>query len=232
LREMALLTSITDPQPPDRLDEATSQRLARLRSLPVDTTRLEAAVRQQIEPATDRGATRARRRWRLWRIAAAIVVVAALAGSVLLWASRPTTPAAADPAEIHRQMVSNSCAPMRVDSIEAAQEALTTHWSGAPDLPHPSGCQTMSCCTHRIGWHRLACVCLKCGTDGITMAVGDASKLRLPKSETISRNGISYCVQSSGGVNIITAHHEGRWICLMGSVSVEQLLSIAADMRP
>jgi len=213
------------------LDQPTADRLARLASFPVDTSKLAATLRQQI-PALQ--AAQPRRLWlRPMRIAAAILVV--IAGIIAAMMLFPGGPALASPdalAYVHEQMVSGQSHGVRkVTSIDAAAAALAEDWPQRPALPDMPDHNVMACSVHEVGRKKMACIALMVNEVPVTMAVADSADIKTPQGTILVRDGITYRVQSSGGVNMAMTERNGRWICLMGRLSVDQLVELAGKLR-
>src|SRR5258706_14241624 len=107
----------------DPLDRAIAARLAKLRAMPVDTSRLEAAIRAKIPkaPAATVEAQRPRRiRWfsPLRALAASFVLLCSVVAIVLLTSSSgPAMASASEMAQMHRDIVDGRVPVMRVQSI-------------------------------------------------------------------------------------------------------------------
>jgi hypothetical protein len=214
-----------------RQDQAVADRLARLRSLPVDTSRLERMVQGQIPRS--QGQARHRRLWLgpLRAVAAALIVVALI--GALIW-STSGGPAMASPAEmvqLHRDLVSGRVPIMKVDSIEQASEALSGKWPQQPGLPQAPDSHIMACCMRSIKDRKVACVLFKNDGNPVTLSVAKSSELRSPQSPTLTRDGLRYHVESSGNLNMVSTQRDGRWICLIGQLPVDRLIEIAHGLR-
>jgi hypothetical protein len=226
---------MTDPKSnpiDERLDQATAKRLARLRSLPVDTSGLERRLRSEI-PFPQTG-DRRRIRWLgPLRAVAAIVVVGGLV--LALFISTSGGPALASPAQmakLHYDMISSSNMSMQVDSIDAANRMLNEQWPQSPQLPKLPADHVMCCCCMKsIKDKKVACVLLKAEGAPITMGVANAADMKLPTSPTGQRSGVTYHVQSSGKLNMVMTQRNARWVCLMGELPVERLMDVAAKLQ-
>jgi hypothetical protein len=223
----------------ERLDEAVSARLARLRSMPVDLSALRAAVEAQVG-AAPRGRGQGRRMVLGWlnptRAAAASLLILGMV--VVLVIASSSGPVLASPdrlAQIHRDVVSGGAHGMRpVTSIDAANAALASENPGGPAVPGVAGVaddHVMACCVHTVGRKKMSCVSLM--TDGVpvSLAVADAADIRLPASETVTVEGVTYHVQSAQDVNMAMTERNGRWVCLMGKLPTGRLIEIAKGLR-
>src|SRR5688500_12005387 len=199
--------AMIDPRDSDaRLDEATVARLAKLRSMPVDASRLEKALRAAIPPVEERAAIAAGRdplRISGWfrplrAVAASFILLSAVVTAVLLTSSGGPALASADTmARMHEDLVSGKSPVMQVSSIDEANQALAGQSAGGPTLPGAPEGHVMACCMKSVKGKKVACVLLRNGDEPVTMTVANASDMRLPKSPTVTRAGVTYHVQSS-----------------------------------
>jgi hypothetical protein len=216
----------------EQWQQAISTRLATLRNMPVDATRLERAIRAQIpQPAKEKNLTWLRLR-PLRAIAASFLVVGLLTAVLVL--STSSGPALASPAQmarLHEDLVSGKVPVMQVDSIDAANKALSNQWPQAPGVPDVPADHVMACCMKSVKDKKVACVLLKREGVPVTMTVANASDMQLPKSPKVSRNGTSYHVQSSGNLNMVMTERQGRWVCLIGELASERLMDLADQLQ-
>ena len=216
----------------EQWQQAVSTRLSKLRTMPVDATGLQCAIRAQIpQPAKERGPIRLFLR-PVRAIAASVLVVGLLTAVLVL--STSSGPALASPAQmarLHEDLVSGAVPVMQVDSIDAANKALSSQWPQAPGMPNVPADHVMACCMKSVKDKKVACVLLKRAGVPVTMTVANASDMQLPKSPKVSRNGVSYHVQSSGKLNMVMTERQGRWICLIGETASEGLMDLADQLR-
>lgn len=212
------------------LDQATAARLAKLAAIPVDTSRLDTHLRQALaaQPAPPR-------RLRLWlrpiQAAAAGLTLVALLLGLLVASSRPAIASAEALAQLHNDLSSGRAPTMKVSSIEAATAMLSQQWRGAPTLPDMPDDHVMACCVHDIGRKKMAVVALDIAGTPVTLAVANSADVKSPQGSPVTRDGVTYRVQSSAGVNMAMTQRSGRWICLMGRLSVDRLIDLLAQSR-
>jgi hypothetical protein len=213
----------------DRLDRATSARLSKLRTMPVETAGLRRAVEAAVPPPV----TPLRAVWLrpMRAVAASLVVIGALAAVILFWSAQPVLASPQQLAALHDHNISGSSHATPVTSLDAARGVLSRQWPGAPGLPMVEQGQVTSCCVHHLGRKKVACVCLHVDGTPVSLVVGDADDLDAPGSTTVTKNGVTYQVHSSGGVNMLMAEHAGRWVCIMGRLPAERLAALAGDLR-
>jgi hypothetical protein len=201
--------------------------------MPIDAARVERAVRAQVpKPAKERRSIWRPRLRSMRAIAASLLVVGLLTAVLVL--STSGGPALASPAQmarLHEDLVSGKVAVMQVDSIDAANKALSSQWPEGPGVPGVPENHVMACCMKSVKDKKVACVLLKREGVPVTMTVANASDMQLPTSPTISRNGISYHVQSSGKLNMVMTERQGRWVCLIGALGGERLMDLADQLQ-
>ncbi|MDB5357362.1 MAG: hypothetical protein JWN24_3815 [Phycisphaerales bacterium] len=216
----------------ESVDRAISARLAKLRSMPVDLTNLEKALKAQIPPPTHQS------RWRvltlrpLRAIAASLVLASAIAAAILLSASSgPALAEAAQMAQVHQEIVSGKIPVMQVSSIDAANRMLNQEAPGAPSLPQLPDSHVMACCMKSVHNKKMACVLLKDEGAPVTLAVASAADMKLPTAPVQSRNGVEYRVQHVGDLSMVMTERNGKWLCLIGPMPAERLMDLAAQVR-
>jgi len=216
----------------DGSERAVADRLARLRTMPVDPSRLERMLLAEIPRPQSQPYHRSRRWLRPLRVVAAILIIAALIG-VLLWStsSGPVMASTAEMAQLHRDLVSGRVPVVKVDSIAQASEVLAGKWPQQPGLPHAPDSHIMACCMRSISDRKVACVLFKNDGRPVTMSVAKSSDLRSPQSPTVTRDGQAYHVESAADLNMVSTQREGRWICLIGQLPVDRLIEIAHGLR-
>lgn len=217
----------------ERLEEATSRRLAQLRDVPVDTDRLL----RMIEAEIPRESAAPRRKWLTWlspirAAAASLLVFTLIAALVISSSSGPVLASADQLAQIHQEVLAADGSHVRpVTSIADANAGFSAEWPGAPMVPELPNKHARSCCIHRMGQKRMACVMFEVDGVPVTMAVAAAADVKLPAGETRDIGGVTYHVQSHEGINMIMTERGGRWVCLMGEVPINRLVELAPSLR-
>jgi hypothetical protein len=212
------------------LDRATSARLAQLRSMPVDTSRLDAMLRAQL-PRDEEGKWRMLSLRPLHAIAASIAALL-IVGVILLTSSAgPVLASPAQMAQMHEDIVAGRTHAMQVDSIAAANRMLAGQSRHLPAVPEIPPDHVMACCMRSVKDKKVACVLLQ--TDGVpvTMTVANAADLRLPAAPTITRDGVTYRAQTSGKLSMVMTERDGRWVCLIGQLTQDQLIDLASKLQ-
>jgi hypothetical protein len=55
--------------------------------------------------------------------------------------------------------------------------------------------------------------------------------MRSPVGEKVVRDGAKYHLMSSGALNMVSTERNGRWVCLIGEVSSDRLITIAEQLQ-
>lgn len=219
----------------DKLDKATSARLGKLATRPVDTShlaqQLQRILHDQTQPDEPEVLHMPRRMW--WRpmSAAAVILITVMLGFLVIQGT--TTPAIAAPAglaQIYHEVSGELSPQMKVTSVEQANALLAAQASGAIPVPELPG-QMQSCCLHKHKGVTLTCVTLQRGEHLITVALADGKKLHCPEGETVIRDGREFCTHTVDKVNMVMAHEGDRWLCVMGDAEMEELLVVAQGIR-
>jgi hypothetical protein len=213
-------------------DQAVSERLAKLRTMPMDTSRLERALRSQIPPSTQEPVRRMRLFTRPMRAVAAGIAILLMVGVILMSTSGgPVMASPTDMARMHEDLVAGRVPVTRVETIDEANRVLVAQWPASPGIPDAPQAHVMVCCMKSVKNKQVACVLLKGEDAPITMAVANAADVKVPpSSSTITHGGATYHVQSSGAINMVSTERNGRLVCLIGQVSAERLMDIATKL--
>jgi hypothetical protein len=213
------------------LDQATSRRLAHLGTMPVDTRTLDTRLAALVPPRPR--VVPVQRTWLrpLRAVAAALLVIGLVGAFLYTFSSAPAQASVADMARMHEDLVSGKTPVTQVDSIDAANRELTKQWPGSPGLPKVPQQHVMACCMKSVKNKRVACVLLKSQEIPVTLTVANASDFKAPATPGVEHGGVTYHVQSTGKLNMITTRRNDRWICLIGELPANQLMDLAAKLQ-
>lgn len=218
-----------------RLDEATADRLGKLRSMPIDLSGLQRAVRAQIAEA---GVVQTR--WRsfwAWQqrpmraIAASIIIFLAVAGAMLYSSGRPAIASVAQIVQLHEDLVSGRVAATSVQTIEEANRVLASESSDAPSLPNVPDDHQMACCMRTIQNKKVACLLLKGESEPVTLTVANAADMHMPAVPSVTHGGAIYYLQAVGSLNMVMEQRQDKWLCLIGRISSDRLIAIAQGLH-
>ena len=221
----------TYTQDDERWERAVAGRLSRLRTVPVETGPLAAAIRARVpRPAPARTVRFSLRSVRA--VAASVLVVGALA-AVLVFAglARPAVASPARMAQLHEGLVSGRTPAVRVDSIEAANRVLAGGHPRFPALPDVAAGHVSACCMTEVKDKKVSCVLIKRDGVPVSLMVARDHDMHLPASPVTVRDGVRYHVQAAGHLNMVMAERDGRWVCLIGALPPDRLIDVAARLR-
>ncbi|HEY7088576.1 MAG TPA: hypothetical protein VH518_10835 [Tepidisphaeraceae bacterium] len=220
-----------NPIPNVPLDQATADRLARLRAMPVDTSNIDAQIAAKIPRPREAPVLL---RIRALRAVAASLALIGLIGAII-W-SLSGGAVLAEPtmmAQFHEELVSGKVAATQVKSIAEANQALKDQWEHGVSIPSVPTEHVMMCCMRSIQDKRLACVLLQSDRGvPVTMAVAKAMDMRIPpNSERVVKNGLEFHIQRTTGLTMVMTERGGRWICLIGALPSDRLIDIGAGIE-
>ena len=89
----------------------------------------------------------------------------------------------------------------------------------------------MACCMKSVQNKRVACVLLKDRGVPVTMTVANAADMKRPPAPTVTRDGVTYRVQTVGKLYMVMTERNERWVCLIGEVPAEQLMELASKLQ-
>jgi hypothetical protein len=215
-----------------KLDQATSRRLARLSTMPVDTSRLERRLSEHL--AGKKPARRPLLSFSRWRPAvgiAAAVLIAVLIGVMSL--TGPT--AMASPMELHRVhqgVVSGSLPAFNASDFPTARAELASLIEGAPrpagDYPQSLRC----CCGQELRGEQMAFIKLRHNDTPITIIMMQGHHVCAGTGETITDESRRRFIvhHENNGVQATLTSQGDHWICVMGAISTDELLSLARQL--
>jgi len=226
--------------PADRMDDAVKDRLAQLRTRPVDISTLQAALEQAL-PQSASSATLLKSSaarvllWRKWRMlsssAAAILIALALSWVVLSTTSSQAVASPPDLAQIHYDVAHGLSPHMQVTTIPQANAILADQSNEHVPLPAMPG-QIQSCCLHQHAGTSMTCAMIEMNGQRITIALAASDKLKSPKGQTVTRQGRTFILHKANGINMVMSEQGRKWLCVMGEAPFEKLLEVAADIHP
>ena len=215
----------------ERWDRAVSGRLSKLRTMPVDTTRLAESLREQVpQPCRQ-----ARPGWFSLRsvraVAASILLIGALGAALFTTLSRPVLASPAQMARMHEDLVAGRMPVVQVDSIDSANVLLAGQHPDSPEVPELPAEHVMACCMKSVKNKKVACVLLKREGVPVSLMVARSEDMRAPTSGVVVRDGVRYHVQASGKLNMVMTERAGRWVCLIGELPAERLVDVATQLK-
>jgi len=192
------MQEIPDRKPDgDGVQQAVSRRLARLATMPVDTSRLDAELRRRIN-------RRRPRKW-LWFATPLAGVAAALAVMVLLLSSGTPRLSAADLAGVYSHLT-----------------AAGQQFNEAGAMTMPMNCrlmpgETAGCCRQLVDHRSVACVVIKTHlSQPVVMVMCNVKNAGMPSGRVVTIAGHAEVLSRSGDINMVMRRVNKHWFCAMG----------------
>ena len=207
----------------DPLDAATRARLARLASVPVDTSRVARRLRAALAPVPR--VHHLRRWWSMTGAAAALAAAVVLA--VMLSGNSSALASPDDLAQVHRQIVSGQMPLMTVQTLDQANQMLAQQVGHASAMPTTMPAQVMSCCACEVCGRHVAAAALTYHGTAVTMMVAPSGAVQCRGMQMLTRDGQTYCIGRSGGLTMVMQERSGHWLCLVGGLSEDDLIGLA-----
>jgi hypothetical protein len=209
------------------LDRATAARLAKLRTMPVETGQVEASLRARLGLDADVARGRSLTAWSrpLIAIAAGVLLVVSILVGLGTFDTKAVLAAPQDLAAVHEEMLRGHDGLVRVSSIAEANRVLAEGKAHVPTLPETGDVSVHSCCLMKVKGKPVAAVVIDHEGQPVTIVVADAAELRMASN---TRDG--FTERSHNGVNMVMRQTPARAICVMGRAPMENLKAIAAAM--
>lgn len=209
---------------PENMPDPIAQRLAHLRSRPVDLSSLQ----RRIEAHIPRPAHGTRMSILFTHSARAIAAVLAIGVTGLIvtiaaW-SGPALASTDQLLQLHQSVVAHREGMTNVDSMAAANAALAGQWPDAPMMPEMLDHKKMACCVHKIGKAKAACVLLSIDGEPVTLAAAEISEVRMPQMQTLRDGGTDFHISTAQKVSMVMTQRDGHWYCLMGELEPQRLI--------
>lgn len=212
----------------ERLDAAMSKRLAKLSTLPVDTSHLDRALRAEI------GAPEARTNWSrrlkpITAVAASLILLVLLTMALLQNQTAQASPEMM--LQFHRDVVAGKVATMQVDSVTELNKAFEAFSAGGIKVDGMPASMKMECCVRDVANKRVACVLLKDGGGPVTLSIAESDAFKPLSSSPVMHRGEKFYVQSSDGLTMVTVDRGTRRVCLIGEQPAEKLMTLTEGLH-
>ena len=220
------------PVESNRLDRAMQQRLAKLKTLPVDVSGLERRLTAEMgetSPASNNRYSavvdRLPRWWRWSGVAAAILITLSLIVALPLTMD---TPAVAHPphmAKIHHAMVSGEM-PVAATDMAALRRLLTMPWDGRQTLEALPDDLVATCCLVNVGTEPMLGAVIDHAENRLSVVIAQAQGVRFASGEAVVQGDRRYTVHQIQSTNMAMIQVDDRFVCLMGEVPPGMLIEV------
>lgn len=216
--------------PEDRFDAAMSRRLAQLGAMPVDTSRLEKAVRAQIgAPVASPNFAWRKQIYRSLAALAASLIFVALIG-MAFFQNRPAQASSDLMLQLHRDIVAGKIPAKSEDSFEDVNKDFSAFSKNGPQVMSPDA-QVMGCCMPNVGNKQVFCVLLKEANTPVTLTIADLDAVKPSTAATVMYKGEAFHVQRSAELTMVTVDRGHHRLCLIGQLPAEKLMSLTDNLK-
>lgn len=224
----------------NQLDQATSQRLGKLASMPVDVSRLERRMAEAMHPAESQQPQSlplsARHRSTGWlRVAAAVLLFAGIGAGAYFAFFQVDPPTAfaqtMTVAELHQHLLDDPQAKYRAATVEQAQEIIDAQLSATLALPIVDGTRVESCCLVDGQFPLRAALVVDHPGGLITIVVAQGKDFAHPMTPIDHPSGVPLQGHEHAGMPMVMRNSGDLWMCVMGDVEVQALADVAAGIE-
>jgi len=212
-----------------KLDHVTSQRLARLSTLPVDTLRLEQRLSKHLEHG--KSANPLMLRWRPAASIAAAVLIAVLIGVMSL--TGPSAMASTmELSRVHQEVALGTLPAIVVADVSEARTELAALVQGSPrptgDYPQRVRC----CCGQELAGEQLAFIKMRRNEVPITVIMMRGYHACAGMDNVVTdEDGRRFIVhRENDGVQATLTTRADHWVCVMGALPTDELVNIAGQL--
>ncbi|MGB1125843.1 MAG: hypothetical protein ACPG4Q_11610 [Phycisphaeraceae bacterium] len=219
-----------------QLDQATRDRLAKLESTPVDLSRLEQKMADEIprpQPARQQPRRAATQGW--MRLAAAILLMIGIAGAsyYAFFGVGPQTAIAETMtvAELHDHLLNDPQEAYLANTIDQAQSLIDAQLFGKQSLPIIDGTHVESCCLVEGEFPLRAALVLKQPGGIATIIIAQGEDFAQPMHPIDHPSGIELQGHDHAGMPMVMRNNGDLWMCVMGEIDADTLADVAAAIK-
>ena len=219
----------------EQLDQATRDRLAKLASMPVDMSRLEQTMADEIprpQQRTHQQHTTPRHGW--MRLAAAIVLLIGIAGAsyYAFFGVGPQTAIAQTMtvAELHEHLLNDPQETYLAKSVEEAQALIDAQLAGQHPLPIVDGTHVESCCLVEGEFPLRAALVVDQPNGSATIIIAQGEDFAHKMNPIDHPSGVELQGHDHAGMPMVMRNHGDLWMCVMGNANPDHLADIAAKI--
>lgn len=220
----------------EQRDQATRERLAKLESMPVDLSRLEQKLANQIpRPQPAKQQPRHRAPSHGWmRLAAAIVLMVGIAGAsyYAFFGGGPQTAMAEvmTVAELHDHLLNAPQKAYIANSVDQAQAMVDAQLVGKQPLPIIEGTHIESCCLVEGEFPLRAALVIKQPGGTATIIIAQGQDFAHKMNPISHPSGVELQGHDHAGMSMVMRNKGDLWMCVMGEIEEAQLADIAAGI--
>ncbi len=223
---------IQDPRHDELLDEATRSRLAKLRSRPVDTSRLQRRLAAMIDPAPpQRRATFGLQPWTAWAGLAAAVIVFAAVSMWPIGSHGRVEASTVQMLQLHNDIVSGRLPVAPTDNVGLLRQVIWSRHEGPQGIGRLPEEVSRSCCFRDVSGRSVVGLLWDAQGHRISIAVGNGHRMGSHEmADTVQRGEFTFTVHHRDGVNMAMTTVNGRLLCFMSDLPGDRLIDLALQV--
>ena len=220
----------------EQIDQATRERLGKLRSMPVDLSRLEQKLANQLPPRQQVSMAKVSPMRSWLRLAAMFVLFAGVAAAsyIAFFGVGPQAAVAQTMtvAELHEHLLSDRQQDYLAHSTDAAQHLIDAQLSGEMPLPILDGTRVQSCCLVEGNFPLRAALVIEQPAGAITIIIAQGDNFAYSMNPIDHPSGVKLQTHEHAGVPMVMRNKGDLWMCVMGDVNDNATLAeIAASLE-
>lgn len=219
----------------DKLDQATQDRLAKLASMPVDLSRLEQKMADQLPARQQHNTQPHTNPMQGWlRVAAIIALMVGVAGAsyYAFFGVGPQTAIAQTMtvAELHDHLLNDPQEAYLAKSVEEAQALIDAQLGGKQPLPIVDGTHIESCCLVEGEFPLRAALVVTQASGNITIIIAQGKDFAQPMHPIDHPSGLQLQGHDHAGMPMVMRNVGDQWMCVMGNAEQKELADIAVSL--
>lgn len=219
----------------EQLDQATRERLGKLRAMPVDLSRLEQKLANQLPPRQQVRMAKVSPMRSWLRLAAMLALFAgvATASYIAFFGVGPQAAVAQTMtvAELHEHLLRDRSQTYLANSIEDAQALMDAQLAGQQPLPIVDGTRVESCCLVKGEFPLRAALVIDHPTGPVTIIIAQGEDFAHPMHPIDHPSGVQLQGHEHAGIPMVMRNKGDLWMCVMGEVNDKAALAdIAASL--
>lgn len=220
----------------DKLDQATQDRLSKLASMPVDLSRLEQKMADQLPARQQHNSPRHINPMQGWlRVAAIIAVMVGVAGAsyYAFFGVGPQSAIAQTMtvAELHDHLLNDPQEAYLAKSVEEAQALIDAQLAGKQPLPIVDGTHIESCCLVEGEFPLRAALVVTQPAGNVTIIIAQGEDFAQPMHPIDHPSGLQLQGHDHAGMPMVMRNVGDLWMCVMGDLEQSELADIAAAIN-
>lgn len=219
----------------NQLDQATTDRLKQLSTMPVDMSCLEQQVSEALPVKADPKHDARLKPYTGWlRVAAVLALMAGIAGaSYYAFFGVSPQPAFAETmtvAELHQHLLAEPQSEYVVTTTDQAQALINAQLTNKRPLPIVENTRVESCCLVEGEFPLRAALVIKHQSGMATIVIAQGKDFAYPMQPIDHPSGVILQGHDHAGMPMVMRNEDDLWMCVMGDLDQADLADIAAEV--